>query len=153
MRRLLPSGISLVLVALTFVATSAFSSSALAADLLARATGAGPADAASLEVGARLPELWPGRQVNLEVLVTNRGGAPFRISAIDVQVADAAPDCTADNIAVPGFTDSAGTYVVPAGTTVVVPVPLTMLNLPTNQDGCKGVTFPMRYTVSTAPAP
>lgn len=150
MRRLLPSGISLVLVVLAFLATSVFSSSALAADLLARATGTGPA---SLEVAGRVPELWPGRQVSLEVLVTNRGDSAFRISAIDVRVEDAAKDCTADNLAVTDFAGSGGTYVVPAGATVVVPVPLTMLDLASNQDGCKGVSFPMRYSVSTAPVP
>lgn len=147
MHRLLPGGISLALCLLAFVATSLLSTSAFAASLL----GYQPADAPSLAVDARLPELAPGRQVHLAVRVTNRGGTPFRVSAVDVQVGDAGPGCGAANLTVTDFVDSAGAYDVAPGQSVVVPVPVTMVDAGTSQDACKGATFPMRYQVSTAP--
>lgn len=144
MRRLLPSGIALALCLLAFVATSLLSTSAFAANLL----GYQPTDTASLEVVAHLPELAPGRQVHLEVRVTNRGATPFRVSAVDVQVDDAGPGCGAENLTV---ADLARAYDVAPGQSVVVPVPVTMVDAGTSQDACKGATFPMRYQVSTTP--
>lgn len=147
MHRLLHNACSAALVLVALAGTSALSSSAVAADLMARATGVDAAEAA-LRVEARVPALSPGRPGVLEVVVT--GDRAARITGIEVRVGDASPQCLADNVAVADFdAGAASSYVVEPGRATSVPLAIMMLDKDSDQDACKGATFPMTYRVTT----
>ncbi len=157
MHRAVNSGISLVIVLLVVAGTALLSSSALAETVLSAATGsnATTTGTSSLDVTARMPRLAPGLRASMDVSVTNTSADQrIQIAAVQVRVGDASPACLADNLAVTEYSrlQDEVLYLVEPGATVVVPLPVTMVDKPTNQDGCKGASFPVRYDVATAAA-
>lgn len=143
----------LILVAAVAV-TSQLGHSAWAANLVTVASGYSPAgsDQGGLRVTGAVPELSPGLRTTLEVSITNSGPAAT-IRTVEARVVDASAACGAQNVEVVGYARSAGTatYVVAPGETVAVPLQITMLETGTNQDACKGATFPLELDVTTAP--
>lgn len=153
MRRLLDVVTYVVLFLLILGFSSSLSRTAMASSLVASVTGADPAAApgAELHLEGRAPVLWPGHRTTLEVLITNTSGdGALRVTAVDVEVSAASPTCLAENVAVTDYAYAAGLppVVVQPGKTVVLPLPLTMLETGANQDSCQGVSFPLEFTAS-----
>lgn len=146
-----------LILVLAVAVTSLLGQSAWAASVVAVATGysAEKADTGTLQVSAVLPELRPGLRTTLDVRITNTTGTSRRILTVDAAVADASPACRADNFQVTPYARSSAavSYDVPHGHTVVVPLPATMPNKDTNQDGCKGATFPLSLSATSSPLP
>ena len=126
--------------------------------LLSRLTGAQSAAAsgeAALRVTSELPPLSPGSRGRFEARVMNPSSAAttIRIATITAVVDDASPRCAASNVSIPAYTwsPSSPTYTVEPGHTVSVPMSISMLNTDGDQNGCQGVTFRVRYALTSRP--
>lgn len=150
MSRLLPAATSVALLVAVLGLVGLLSQSALAATL-----AGGDARPSALLVEVEVPELWPGHVTTMAVRVTSTtDSGPLKITALRALVGDAGPGCLAGNIEVVDHllgTDGP-VYVVEAGGSVTVPLAITMLDTDTDQDACKGVSFPIEVTADAVPA-
>ncbi len=125
---------------------------------LAAASGNAPArpEAAGNGQGAQQPfkmsgsvsNLKPGARTYLPVRIDNPNRQPLSIQRVTVNVANASPTCTADNLSVGSFDAAAPgalTYTVPANSTVTVPIRVELVDRAGNQDACKNQTFPLSF--------
>lgn len=107
--------------------------------------------------GGPAEALAPGRSVPIDMHLNNDGSAPVSVSSISISVAGTSrPGCGAANFALTQYT---GRYPLqlPARSKNTLSSlgiarsswpTLAMLNLPVNQDDCKGVTVHLRYAGS-----
>jgi hypothetical protein len=96
--------------------------------------------------------LAPGVTRKVTIRIHNPHHTLMVINTAAVKVGDASEKCTArKNISTTRY-DSAAPgakrYVAYLHHKVRIPLTLTMLNLPTNQDACKGARFPLSYTAT-----
>lgn len=96
--------------------------------------------------------LAPGVTGNLDLALTNSNNQPITVSGLTVSIAQVSKSgCTANgNFSITQFT---GSVTVPANSTRTLsqlgaaPLPqITMVDLPVNQDICKGATLTLTYT-------
>jgi hypothetical protein len=107
----------------------------------------------SIEIQGELEDLYPGYPAQeLRVLITNPNAVPIEVTSLSVAIAEDPPDCTAENFALSPSNASAVTPVtVPASGSVSLPTAtvsaptISMLNLPVNQDACRGVDVPLVF--------
>ena len=106
--------------------------------------------------GAPYGDFSPGKHQLIDLEITNPNDFDIKVTGVNVTIADAT---TKDALPNPGCIGSqnllvsqsfSGTVTVPANSTVTVPdaqsPELTMPNLSTNQDACKGTSFQIHYT-------
>ncbi len=102
----------------------------------------------------RLTDLHPGDPPQqLPVLVRNPNPVPIEVVGLTVAIADDPPSCAAENFATtPSSASPAAPLTVPAGgsaslpsATVSAPA-IAMLNLPVNQDACRGAAIPLVFS-------
>lgn len=94
--------------------------------------------------------LVPGRWVTLPVQVSNPNAQTIKVLTITVAGRDASAACPATgNLTVVGYDSTApgaAVYLVPGRGTVVVPLPIQLVNAANrNQNACKGVSFGLSY--------
>jgi hypothetical protein len=93
--------------------------------------------------------LAPGATRPMVVSITNKGSKPARITTAGVSVGDASKTCSAaSTIRVTTYSASApgaASYDVAPGAAVRIPLTITMLDLPTNQNACKNALFPLTF--------
>ncbi len=151
MHRMLPTA---AFVALLTALLALAGQSALVATLVSSVNRSVEAEPPPLHVTVDVPDLWPGHHTMMAVRVTSTAATgALKITALQARVSAAAPGCGAADVAVTDYGLSAGgpTYVVQPGATVTVPVAITMLNRDTNQDACKGATFPIDVRAQSVP--
>jgi hypothetical protein len=100
--------------------------------------------------------LAPGVTKKVTIRIRNPHHTLMVINTASIKVGDASEACKArKNISTTRY-DSAAPgakrYVVYLHHKVRIPLTLTMLNLPTNQDACKGVRFPLTYAATAQEA-
>jgi hypothetical protein len=130
-----------------------------ATQALAEAAGvtAGPAAWAGepqLEITGSAPDLVPGHPVLVEVRISNprNSGATIRVTKVTATVSAAGPGCMADNVRITSYhwTAKGQNYSASPGTTVVVPLTMTLIETGKNQDACQGVSFPIHFSVDSS---
>ena len=89
--------------------------------------------------------LHPGVTRYLWYTVANPLSQPITVTRLGIERVDAPAQCSAANLDLAASTFS-GSLVVPAHGTGSVPVPIALIDLPTNQDACKDVTFAFTYS-------
>ncbi len=107
----------------------------------------------SVELGGQLEELHPGDPAQeLPVLITNPNAVPIEVTSLAVAIAGEPPECGAENFSLSPSSASAATPItVPANDSVSLPTAtvaaptIAMLNLPVNQDSCRGVDIPLAF--------
>jgi hypothetical protein len=105
----------------------------------------------TIEPGGGLADLHPGDPAQpLPVLVTNPNSVPIEVTSLTVAIAGESPNCTAENFELtPSSASPAAPLPVPAGDSVSLPTAnvsapaIAMLNLPVNQDPCRGAEIPL----------
>lgn len=111
--------------------------------------GAGASSVSIRVSGSEQGGLAPGMTSPMVVSISNTGGQPARITSAGVAVGDASQSCTAANsIRVTHYdaaTPGALSYDVAPGATVHIPLTISMLDLPTNQNACKNARFPLTF--------
>ncbi|HET7488314.1 MAG TPA: Ig-like domain-containing protein [Acidimicrobiales bacterium] len=94
--------------------------------------------------------LEPGSPGSLELTVTNPHSVAITVTTLSVSVGTPTPPgCDASNLDLTGaqYSSATGFNVGPdGGTATAPPLPVSLRNLSGNQDGCKGVTFPLVYS-------
>ncbi len=108
----------------------------------------------SIELRGELEHLYPGYPAQqVPVLVSNPNPVPIDVTRLTVGVADDPPDCSAENFALtPSNASPSAPLTVPAGGAVGLPTATTsaplisMLNLPVNQDACRGAEVPLVFS-------
>ena len=108
----------------------------------------GNAPHSDLVVSGSVQDLWPGVAGSLNLTVTNVGHRPIRLLTLGA-VAEGPHGCTAsENLRISAYDASspgAGEYLIPGRRSVVVPLQITLLDLPENQRFCEGATFRLTY--------
>jgi hypothetical protein len=96
--------------------------------------------------------LAPGVTKKITIRIRNPHRTLMVIQTASIKVGDASEGCKANkNISTTRYdsaTPGAKRYVVYLHHRVRIPLTLTMLNLSTNQDACKGVRFPLTFTAT-----
>jgi hypothetical protein len=96
--------------------------------------------------------LAPGVTKRVTIRIRNPHHTPLTITSAWIRVGNASPTCTAKkNIRTASYHSKArgaAKYDVYLHHRVRIPLTLTMLDLPTNQDACKGARFPLSYRVT-----
>jgi len=103
--------------------------------------------------------LYPGKTADLALRVTNPNGQPILVTSLTVTIQPGSSQAGCDGqrnlqIAASNVSD-ANPLTVPANGSVTLPSgtvsapSVTMLNLPTNQDACKGALFSFAYSGSS----
>ena len=100
----------------------------------------------SIEQTAALAPLYPGDPAQqVPLAIGNPNSTPIEVTGLTATVADAPPDCGAENFELTAASASEGTpLVVPAEGTVELPSgsssapSIALLDLPVNQDACQG---------------
>ena len=96
--------------------------------------------------------LAPGATSPLYVSVTNTGSQPAQVISAQVIVGDASASCrAADSIRTSHYSNSAAgsrQYEIRPGATVKIPLTISMLDLPRNQNACKNARFPLTFQAS-----
>jgi hypothetical protein len=99
-----------------------------------------------------IDQLRPGAISTLEVVVTNPDRIAYRILDLSVKAGDAGPGCRASsNLVISSYQSTkpgARTYVVPARSSITLPLSIMMLDTAASQDACKSVTFPLTFSGS-----
>lgn len=123
-------------------------------DTLARADRSAPTEAVDGGfgiTGLADGELSPGVERRINLRFTNPNSFAIVVDSVKVAVSDQNAACAAaENLQV--TRQFSGTVTVPANGAVTVPAPsvqrpsVTMINLGSNQDPCKGATFTFTYT-------
>ena len=115
-------------------------------------TQSGPSFALSAHLSGNL--ILGGAPLIIPIKITNLHSAPLRVSEVTVTAGSSSPACSvATNLRVTqaniSFTKP---LLVPGNGSVTLPArgvaapTVQFLNLPTNQNGCQGVTFSFRYS-------
>ena len=96
--------------------------------------------------------LGPGVTKTITVTVTNPNNQDIRVTAVTIGVGNASKLCpAAGNISVTSYSSTApgaATYIAPKNSRVQIPLSITMLDTPVNQDSCKSVSFPLTFTAT-----
>lgn len=100
-------------------------------------------------VSGAVRDLWPGVPKPLDLTITNVNREPIHLLTLDAE-SDNPRGCKASknlrittyDAANPGATQ----YTVPANGTAVVPLQITLLDVPQNQRSCQNVTFRLTYS-------
>jgi hypothetical protein len=91
--------------------------------------------------------LYPGAPRYLWYTVHNPTAQAITVTSLGVTDVQGPPGCPTSNL---DFDDLGltGAFIVPAGlsATVLAPRPITLLNLPVNQDSCQGAAFTFSFT-------
>jgi hypothetical protein len=101
-----------------------------------------------------LEDLYPGHPAQqLPVLIGNPNPNAIEVISLTVAIAGDSPNCPAENfVLTPSSVSSAAPLAVPAGGSVSLPAAtasppaIAMLNLPVNQDACRGVEVPLVFS-------
>lgn len=107
----------------------------------------------SVEIQGELEDLYPGYPAQeMPVLITNPNPMPIEITSLTVTIATDPPRCPAENFELSSSSASAATPIsVPANGSMTLPTAtvsaptISMLNLPVNQDACRGVDVPLAF--------
>jgi hypothetical protein len=107
----------------------------------------------SIELGGELDDLFPGYPAEqLPVLVVNPNPVAIEVTNLTVALAGAPPGCPAENFELtPSSASPAAPLIVPAGASTSLPTAavsapaISMLNLPVNQDACRGSQVPLVF--------
>ena len=107
----------------------------------------------SVEFDGQLKELHPGDpEQELPVLITNPNAVAIEVTSLTAAIAGEPPECGAENFSLSPSSASAATPItVPANDSVSLPTAtvaaptIAMLNLPVNQDSCRGVDIPLAF--------
>ena len=99
-------------------------------------------------------DLYPGlAPTPIPVSVTNPNDVPIEVTAISAAVSEAPPECSAENFELtPAGVSAAAPLVVPAEGTVELPSggleapSIRMLDLPVEQDACRGAEIPLVFS-------
>ncbi len=108
----------------------------------------------SIELRTGLEELYPGHPPQqVRVVVSNPNSAAIEVTGLSVAIGADPPNCPAENFALTQSSVSPeAPLVVPAGASVELPTAtasaptIGMLNLPVNQDPCRGVEVPLVFS-------
>ncbi len=104
-----------------------------------------------LGITGTAPALIPGHPVTVKVRISNptKSRAAVRVVQLTAKASDASAACTAGNVVVSSYrwTPSGRTYAPSPGTSVVVPLTMTLVETGANQDACQGVLFPVGFSV------
>lgn len=96
--------------------------------------------------------LAPGVTSPLVVTVTNPNNQDIRVTAVTISVGNATGGCpAAGNITTTSYVSTApgaATYIAHKNGHVTVPLSITMVDTPVNQDMCKHVSFPLTFTAT-----
>lgn len=118
----------------------------------ARSTSRHSAPSASVAItvtGREKGALSPGVSRPVVVSIVNLGSRPARITSAGVTVGDATKACrAATSIRVTGYRSSAPgatRYELAPGAAARIPLRISMLDLPTNQNACKDASFPLTF--------
>jgi hypothetical protein len=122
----------------------------------AAAPSDGVAPRTTLQFSASMPSgpIVIGQPGTIVVTVTNPYDEAIRLDELSVMVGDPSePGCLADWFSIGDYSASVDSAVaVPPGESARIRVPYTLVDLVgTNQDACKGVTFPLSITGSGRP--
>ncbi len=101
-----------------------------------------------------LEDLYPGHPAQqLSVRVSNPNPVAIEVTSLTVALAGDPPNCPAENFALtPSSVSSAAPLTVPAGGSVSLPAAaasapaIAMLDLPFNQDACRGAGVPLVFS-------
>jgi hypothetical protein len=125
------------------------------ADLVPRVDQVAQVDPKPFEIEARgeLEDLYPGYPPqSLPILIANPNSVPIEVTSLTVAIAGDPPDCSAENFALtPSSVSPAVPLAVPANGSVNLPTVsasapmIGMLNLPVNQDACRGTEIPLVF--------
>jgi hypothetical protein len=107
----------------------------------------------SIELRGELEHLYPGYPAQqVPILITNPNPVPIEVTSLAVAIAGDSPDCSAENFALtPSSASPTAPVTVPAGGSVSLPTAtisaptISMVNLPVNQDACRGVDIPLAF--------
>jgi hypothetical protein len=99
-------------------------------------------------------DLYPGHPAQqLPVLIGNPNSVPIEVTSLTVAIDGDPPTCPAENFArTPSSISSAAPLAVPAGGSVGLPSAtasapaIGMLDLPFNQDACRGAAVPLVFS-------
>ena len=109
-----------------------------------------------LRVSGTAASLIPGHPVTVHVRITNPqdSAAAVRILLLTATVSDGSAACTADNVRVSSYrwTPAGRSYATSPGTSVVVPLTMSLVETGANQDACQGARFPLHFNVQAAAA-
>ncbi|HVY11915.1 MAG TPA: hypothetical protein VHB18_17390 [Mycobacteriales bacterium] len=99
--------------------------------------------------GSQRGGLAPGVTSPVVVRVSNTGDKPARVTSARVLVGDASASCTAaESIRATKYNASAlgaERYDVAPGQSIKIPLAISMLDLPSNQNACKNARFPLTF--------
>jgi hypothetical protein len=101
-----------------------------------------------------IADLYPGHPAQqLPIAILNPNPVPIEVTGLTAAIASDPPDCPAENFAVaPASASPAEPVLVPAEGSADLPSPsasapaISMLNLPVNQDSCRGVEVRLDYS-------
>jgi hypothetical protein len=107
----------------------------------------------AIELREELEDLYPGYPPQpVPVLIANPNSAPIEVTSLTVAIAGDSPDCPAENfVLTPSSVSPAAPLTVPADSSVSLPTAtasaptIGMLNLPVNQDACRGAEVPLAF--------
>lgn len=107
----------------------------------------------AIELRGELDDLYPGYPPQpVPILITNPNSAPIEITSLTIAIAGDPPNCSAENFALtPSSVSPAAPLAVPANSSVSLPTAtasaptISMLNLPANQDACRGAEVPLAF--------
>jgi hypothetical protein len=108
----------------------------------------------TIEAAGELEDLFPGYPPQpVPLLITNPNSVPIEVTSITVAITADPPGCPAENFALsPAGVSPEAPLAVPANSSVSLPTvnaaapAITMLNLPINQDACRGVRVPLAFS-------
>jgi hypothetical protein len=107
------------------------------------------AERRSFVVSGAVQDLWPNVAKPLALTVTNVNQEPIHLLALSA-AADNPHGCMASkNLRITDYDATrpgATQYNVPANRSIVVPLQITLLDIPGNQKLCSGVTFRLTYS-------
>lgn len=107
----------------------------------------------AIEARGELEDLYPGYPPQpVPVLITNPNSVPIEVTSLSVAIAGDPPDCSAENFALtPSNLSPTAPLAVPANSSVSLPTAtasaptVSMLNLPVDQDACRGAEVPLVF--------
>lgn len=107
----------------------------------------------TVESRAPLEDLYPGHPAQqLPVLLTNPNPVPIEVTSLTVAIGGEPPNCAAENFELtPSSASPATPLPLPPGSSVSLPSAtvsapsIAMLNLPVNQDACRGAEIPLVF--------
>jgi hypothetical protein len=108
----------------------------------------------AIEAAGELEDLFPGFPPQpVPLLITNPNAVAIEVTSITVAITADPPGCPAENFDLsPAGVSPTAPLTVPANASVSLPTvnaaapAITMLNLPVNQDACRGVRVPLAFS-------